>query len=965
MAKKGKKSAAPAAARGASKQDKKHAAGKKTSVANSARKNQSKKVSDGREKKPQSLNSGNLSQLVTLVAEQGVAWYDAEPKLKPRLKHKSEAEPLKAADELVLKLKKQAQQLLEAEVARFDAHKSGKMSSDDKYLATMMKSGTLSDRVAALTLTSQASSLHSLHRLGQLITMASKKARRESLMAVDSLKDLFLNNLLPDEAKLRFFHQHPLQAAQDSPAHLVLWFFEHCLKAAYVQLTAVLASGMDDAVDSHKRACLRAANALLRAKPEQEAVLLAMLVNKLGDPDRKIAAYLHRMLQDLLREHPAMKRVVVDEVERLLTRPKVSDRAKYNAVLFLNQIYLEGDGVDADLAGHLISVYFGLFSKEVHRHDEMKEKSKKNAKDTKKGKKKKSAAPTSDEAMDRKLLSALLVGVNRAFPYANATLANFSQEIDSLFQVVHRAHHSTSVQALMLLFQVMSSTNSVSDRFYSALYGKLIDPKVRETSKHTLFLNLIFRAIKADVSPARAGAFTKRLLQLASVMPPAFACAVLFLLSELLKVKLQLRTLLDQPEAGSASGNAADDEHFEDAKTDEETAAFELEKEESDDDEDDTTEDAGSSKLNDGLTDAERSAKVLAQMFGQPEKESKKSKEAAVVSFDDEVAAKITSKKKAGADKEEGGYDASKRNPLFAGAETSCAWEIQMLAHHYHPSVQSFTRQLLDNKDTGIEYSGDPLVDFTMHAFFEKFVNKKPRHKVTEASGNNGAKAKNWTFAPINSEALLQENEANVDASDQFFYKFFKERASRDAENPRRKKTTKNDRDGDALSDEDDEEIDAYAQELAEGIMKDGNHDDEDPDMADWSDSDGEEEPTLEGEDEDMEEAAAMAGDDDEDAGGEEEQEDDDNEDDEGDDEDAFDFSVMGGMDDDDDVLQEELEALEAKRKKQTPPKAGDKRKSLFASADDYDQIVKEAMAKQAEGDKQVRGKKSKKPRRS
>ncbi|ETP07141.1 hypothetical protein F441_16529 [Phytophthora nicotianae CJ01A1] len=904
---------------------------------------------DGKSNKvAKTLEPGNLSQLVSLLSEQHVAWYDAEPKIKPKLKHKNDGEPLKATDELVLQLKQQAQQLLENEVARFETQKSGKMSSDDKYLSTMMKSGTLADRVAALTLTSQASPLHSLVRLGQLITMASKKARRESLMAVDSLKDLFLNNLLPDEAKLRFFHQHPLHAAQNSPAHLVLWFFEHCLKTAYAQLTGVLAAGMDDAVDSHKRACLRAANALLKAKPEQEAVLLAMLVNKLGDPDRKIAAYLHRMLQELLREHPAMKRVVVDEVERLLTRPKVSDRAKYNAVLFLNQIYLEGDGVDADLAGHLIAVYFGLFSKEVHRHDE-KNKTVKEAKKGKKNKKKKPVS-TSEEAMDRKLLSALLVGVNRAFPYANATSSNFTEEIDSLFQVVHRAHHSTSVQALMLLFQVMNSTNSVSDRFYTALYGKLIDPKVRETSKHTLFLNLIFRAMKADVSPARAGAFTKRLLQLASVMPPAFTCAVLFLLSELLKVKPQLRTLLDQPESGSTS---AGDEHFEDVKTEE----FKLEKEESDDDED-TTEDAGSSKLDDGLTDEERSAKVLAQMFGKPEKEMKK--EAVVVSFDDEP----TTKK----EKEEGGYDATKRNPLFAGAETSCAWEIQMLAHHYHPSVQSFTRQLLDNKDRGIQYAGDPLVDFTMHAFFEKFVNKKPRHKVAETSGNNGAKAKNWTFAPINTEAVLQEKEDNVDASDQFFYKFFKERASRDAEhlNSRRKKA-KNERDADALSDvedADDEEIDAYAQELAEGIMEDGNHDDEDPDMEGWSDSDDEEKPTLEGEDEEMPEFAAPEEDDEESADSEQENGNDDEDDEEDEDEDAFDFSVMGA-DDDDDVLQEELEQLDAKRKKQTPPKAGDKRKSMFASADDYDQIVKEAMAKQAKGSKQTKGKKSKKPRRS
>ena len=82
-------------------------------------------------------------------------------------------------------------------------------------------------------------------------------------------------------------------------------------------------------------------------------------------------------------------------------------------------------------------------------------------------KKREAASFSSEEAMDRRLLSALLAGVNRAFPYANATSADMTKEMDALFQVVHHAHHSTSVQALMLLFQVMKSTNSVSDRFYT------------------------------------------------------------------------------------------------------------------------------------------------------------------------------------------------------------------------------------------------------------------------------------------------------------------------------------------------------------------------------------------------------------------------------------------------------------------------------------------------------------------
>ncbi|CAI5740507.1 unnamed protein product [Hyaloperonospora brassicae] len=907
------------------------------------------------------------SQLVALLSEANVAWYDVEPKLKPKLKLKSHdaAEPLQASDQWVQTLKRQAQQLLEQEVTRFEAHKkSCKLSSDDKYLATMMKSGTLSDRVAALTLTSQASPLHSLLRLSQLITMASKKARRESLMAIDSLKDLFLNTFLPENAKLRFFHEHPLRAAQSSPAHLLLWFFEHCLKTAYAQLTSVLAAGMDDAVDSYKRACLRAANALLRAKPEQEAVLLTMLVNKLGDPDRKIAAYLHRMLQTLLREHPAMKRVVVDEVERLLTRRRVSDRAKYNAVLFLNQIFLEGNGADADLAGHLISVYFGLFSKAVHRNDggmkqTLKTKITSGAKKTTK-KKKEVASVGAEEAMDRKLLSALLVGVNRAFPYANATMASLTEEVDALFQVVHRAHHSTSVQALMLLFQVMKSTDSVSDRFYTALYDKLIDPKVRETSKHTLFLNLVFRAMKADVSPARSSAFMKRLLQLASAMPPAFTCAVLFLLSELLKAKPQLRTLVDQPEGGSGNGDVADLEHFCDA--DKDSRGLDCDEEESCE-EGTTTEEAGLQTQDDGVTDAERSAKILAQMFGETDTVGEKSKKAVVVSYDVESTATSTDCRKTAAVANGCSYDASKRNPLFSGAETTCAWELDMLAHHYHPSVQSFTRQLLDNKGMGIQYSGDPLVDFTMHAFFEKFVNKKPRHKVAEMRGNTGAKAKNWTFAPINTETVLQENEANVDASDRFFYKFFKERASRAAEHSgsHRTKKVKNERDGDVLSamendDESDEEIEAYAQELAEGIMEDGNLDDEDPDMGNWSDSSDAQDPALDVADEKMEGPQRVV------TSAIDEESDDEEHD--SDVEDAFDFSVTGAMDSDDDVLQEELQLLDAKRKKQTPPKAGEKRKAMFASADDYDQIVKKAMAKQATSRKQTKREKMSKPRK-
>jgi ribosome biogenesis protein MAK21 len=916
------------------------------------------------------VSTKSINALVSKLLEGGVIWYNAVKPLKYKDNKKKNTNDDSSAlsEDIIQEKKKKAIQLHESEVQRYEAKKNGgKMSSDDKYLATMMKSGTLADRVAALTLTIQSSPFHQLSRLGQLIMMANKKARRESIMAVDSLKDLFINNLLPDDRKLNFFRQNPLTHPDITDEHLVIWYFEHCLKTAFGQLVNVLSNGMNDAVDNHKRACIRAVHTLLSSKPEQEGILLGMIVNKLGDPDRKIAAYIHKLLQELLQAHPMMKKVVTEEVERLLTRSNVSERTKYNAILFLNQIYLDKSPEDAELATHLISVYFGLFTKEIHEAQAQEKKKNSKNKNKKKQIRSNNNSSSSSGIMDRKMLSSLLMGVNRAFPYAKVTAANFQEEIDSLFAVVHKAHFSTSIQALMLLFQVMNSTNSVSDRFYTALYAKLNDPKVRETSKHTLFLNLLYKAIKVDVFPARACAMIKRLLQLSCMMTPPFVCAVLFLLSEIFAVKPHLKTLLDQPEASISTVGAKymEDEHFEDAKMDVDEAVNSLK-----DEEDEETTDEGENDLSaevfidDGLTEQERQAKVLVQMFGGSTEEEPISKSVTSFEGDKEPTGTITSV-------EAQIYDPLKRNPLYAKADIACAWEIQSFLNHYHPSVQQFARQLLNGK---ISYKGDPLVDFTLHAFFEKFMNKKPRHKTIESTGEgNAKKAKCWTFAAINSEEVLQLAEENIEESDRFFYKFFKERATRVI--PKKKKKN-DDRKGDLFSDEEeDEEMEAFAQQLAEGIMDDGNLDDEDVDMVDWS---GPEEDSQDEEEEERgdfddaipadELAFACANDDDdiEDEVSEEEGEefeeypddidgddegDDDEEEDDIDDIDGFPLELDGDDDDgdqDDDVVsdfdisEQEQQIFKKKISKGVPQK----RKSPFASADDYKEVVRQAQAK-------------------
>lgn len=94
-------------------------------------------------------------------------------------------------------------------------------------------------------------------------------------------------------------------------------------------------------------------------KPEREDRLLAMLVNKFGDLQKKVASKACGFLVRLLRQHPNMKLVVVDEVERLLYRTNISPKAQYYAICFLIQIKLADK--DFDLAVKLVKIYFSLF----------------------------------------------------------------------------------------------------------------------------------------------------------------------------------------------------------------------------------------------------------------------------------------------------------------------------------------------------------------------------------------------------------------------------------------------------------------------------------------------------------------------------------------------------------------------------------------------------------------------------
>ena len=512
------------------------------------------------------------------------------------------------------------------------------------------------------------------------------------------------------------------------------------------------------------------------------------------------------------------------QVQQLAHRPHLSSRALYNCIIFLNQIKLSADdeaetkdnGGDKgkgmiikdqktnnkpsssnSLASSLVKTYFQLFEVAI----------KKGRKSSKKG----AAIPnicSKDAAMNGRLLSALLTGVNRAHPYLPPKDSEMEENIDSLYRISHISPPAACTQALMLLFHLCVGShfddsskksniqenkddfNSRTNRFYRALFTKVGDPEMLAGRQVTLFFNLIYKAMKNDPDGLRVVAFAKRLLHTSCHYAPAIVSGVLFLVSEVMKVQPLLRKSLDYFTTDSAK------------------MVFD------------------SSKRDPRVAFAFKSTVENTQ----------------IVSNKENVSTLV-------------------QTPTIGGL-----WEVALTLHHYHPSVSKFSSAL-----GNIEYSGDPLRDFTLTPFLDKFAfrNPKSQEKISKSlmRGESVGERRSGIENGINALSSLPVNDPDfwkrgTDKEDVFFQQFFAERAKRDELKGivRKHKDDKDeydddeDRETEALQfeeekdvdfdfvsdEEEDEEEEKFVQHLAESMLENSGNgrstlDDEDPDMDDWS----------------------------------------------------------------------------------------------------------------------------------
>ncbi len=480
----------------------------------------------------------------------------------------STSSPATVSVQVVDKLRKEGASVMEGEVAK--QKREQKMAKTDaEWFKTVLKKGTVSDRISALTLAFQASPLHGLEHFKGLLEMAKSKSRHEALLALDALKDLLCQPdapLFPPGRKLRYMHQQPVSCLSASSAEIrrqaaLFWYFEESLKVAYLEIIKIAEIlSQDPILHARERGC-RLIYDLLRANPfEQEANVLALLANKLGDSERRLASRMPFYFSELVNAHPRhLTTLAIEHVRQVIDRPGVADRCKYYALTFLVQIRLVRSN-PAATAG-LLQIYLGLFKTYIINSLAQESKDKKFTSKRQKRlrhlqKQRGAIVDTPIVAEEHaRMAKMLLTGINRAFPFASNAGEELKQLLLSfavpLLQLCSpRVAFPTTIQALNLLLTLAPHDQSLRQSVLQAIQS-LLDGQDRlrgASASHPLVIRVIGRSLTMMIdSNDRAGveALLKSLLRFClSIISPGFVVASLVLLEATLSRYPGLKSML-------------------------------------------------------------------------------------------------------------------------------------------------------------------------------------------------------------------------------------------------------------------------------------------------------------------------------------------------------------------------------------------------------------------------------------
>ena len=153
--------------------------------------------------------------------------------------------------------------------------------------------------------------------------MALKNSKREAELAISTLKQVFIESLLPRNQRIKSFPQYLEEVPPEKKSAretLVKAYSEHNIKTNYKQFIERINSLTQDTVLHSKKEMMKTLLDLLIQRPEEEKMLLWMIIEKYTDKDRKVAQYVSALLSQLLKIHPNMTVIVLQQLGQFVSK---------------------------------------------------------------------------------------------------------------------------------------------------------------------------------------------------------------------------------------------------------------------------------------------------------------------------------------------------------------------------------------------------------------------------------------------------------------------------------------------------------------------------------------------------------------------------------------------------------------------------------------------------------------------
>lgn len=517
--------------------------------------------------------------------------------------------------------------------------------------------------------------------------MAKKKNRRQTEACVIALKDIFLEDILSNQKLTTFYNNlnsilnkqsegKTPNSSNISDEQLLNYYIEDFIHKKYFELIEIIEDlVVNDPLKAIKKKFMNILLEMLTRKPEREEKLLEALINKLGDPEVEIVNSAMKLLNDLQSTHSKMSLIIIKNVQNFITKSKINNPNNAN-VEYYSLVYLCGMEVvnDKEFIEFSLNYFFDLFNyfSKLSEEQSFKKMKSKFKKGRKKFTKKKKEEVILTPA--EKLLSLIVKRVNKLCIFSEEKNIQIKKFLDEKIDTLFKLSHSESIK---LRIEVLRLIFTICQGIISGKTKKL-NPSASDANLDRYYKSLYDLILSKEIF------VTKNLRDLLKLIVKSLTFD-----QNITRVAAFVKRLLQMSMH------------------------------------------ADPSFITCVLIIVSQVVRNRIKLWKMVDKNSFLKKD---------TQEKETSDKPEKGDKGEKvekESDLSKRDPKFTHADILPLAEITILTSHYHPTVQKFSRFILDNynKDV-IDYNGDPLIDFSLVNFLEKFMLKNPKHKKEKKERN-------------------------------------------------------------------------------------------------------------------------------------------------------------------------------------------------------------------------------------